>query len=261
MLVYRTLFQLTRTDLSHPNEGQRVPAESGPHWDRTMEQNQLSNVKPYMWIGMLVIAALGAFAVGYFLRAQNSTSAQDVAFAQNMSVHHSQAVEMAMYLRDRTNDDGLKILALDIMLSQQGQIGMMQGWLEMWGQPAAAPIGAMAQMMGMATQQQVNELKTLPSPNLEKQFLTLMIQHHQGGVMMAQEELEKGSQPMVKRLADNVVKGQRAEIEYMRGLLQKFGAAPLPDATPMPMNHGTGTTPMPDATPMEMTHGTATPTP
>lgn len=190
-----------------------------------------------LWWAFGIVGVLAAFGIGFLLARffQLGVSSADIAFAQNMTVHHSQAVEMATYLYERTNDEGLRTMAYDIMLSQQGQIGMMQGWLELWGQPATAPLGAMQQMMGMATQEQVNALKTLPSPELEKQFLELMIRHHQGGVAMAQEELQKGSQPNVKRLADNIVKGQQAEIEYMQGLLQKMGAAPLPAATPMPM--------------------------
>lgn len=209
-----------------------------------MEQNQTSQVKKYVGIGALVGIIVLALAFGFYhISLHPNASSPDVTFAQNIRVHHSQAVEMAMYVRDRTNDDALKILALDIMLSQQGQIGMMQGWLEMWGQPAAAPIGQAAHMMGMATQEQVNALKTLPSPELEKQFLTLMIRHHEGGVTMAREELQKGSQPMVKRLADNIVKGQQAEIDYMKGLLGKFGGVPLlPAAIPTPeMDHGSMT--------------------
>ncbi len=190
-----------------------------------------------VWWALGIVGVLAAFGLGFLLARlfQPTIASADITFAQNMTVHHSQAVEMATYLYERTNDAGLKTIAYDIMLSQQGQIGMMQGWLELWNQPATAPLGAMQQMMGMATQEQVNALKTLPSPELEKQFLELMIRHHQGGVAMAQEELQKGSQPNVKRLADNIVKGQQAEIEYMQGLLQKMGASPLPEATPMPM--------------------------
>ncbi len=198
-----------------------------------------------LWWALGIVGVLAAFGIGFLLARlfQPAIASADILFAQNMTVHHSQAVEMATYLYERTNDAGLKTMAYDIMLSQQGQIGVMQGWLELWNQPAAAPGGTM-QMPGMATQEQVNALKTLPSPALEKQFLELMIRHHQGGVAMAQAELQTGSQPNVKRLADNIVKGQQAEIEYMQGLLQKMGAAPLPEATPMPMSH-----PMPTAMP------------
>ena len=198
-----------------------------------------------VWWALGIVGVLGAFGLGFLLARlfQPTIASADIAFVQNMTVHHSQAVEMATYLYERTSDAGLKTMAYDIMLSQQGQIGMMQGWLELWGQPSVSVGGGM-QMPGMATQEQVNALKTLPSHELEKQFLELMIRHHQGGVAMAQEELQKGSQPNVMRLADNIVKGQQAEIEYMQGLLQRLGAAPLPEATPMPMNHA-----MPTPTP------------
>lgn len=210
-----------------------------------LEEQELKTNR--LWWALGIFGVLVAFGLGFLLArlSQPSVASADILFAQNMTVHHSQAVEMATNLYHRTNDEGLRTMAYDIMLSQQGQIGMMQGWLELWNQPAAAPLGAMQQMMGMATQEQVNALKTLPSPELEKQFLELMIRHHQGGVAMAQEELQKGSQPNVKRLADNIVKGQQAEIEYMQGLLQKIGAAPLPEATPMPMDHSNMNTPNP----------------
>jgi uncharacterized protein (DUF305 family) len=215
-----------------------------------MEPNQSSTLKRYWWIGALVIAAAITFAVGYFLaRGQSNANAQDVLFAQHMTVHHSQAVEMATILRDRTDDDILKVFALDMMLTQQTQIGMMQGWLQMWKQPAAMPMGDMMQAMGMATQEQVNALNTLPSPELEKEFFRLMIRHHQGGVAMAQDELAKGTDPIVKRLAQGIVDSQQAEIDYMQDLLVKLGEAPAPEATPVPMDHDS------------MNHGTATPGP
>lgn len=54
-----------------------------------------------------------------------------------MSDHHAQAVEMALLARDRTNDEELRRFALDIILTQQAQIGQMQGWLAVWERPLA----------------------------------------------------------------------------------------------------------------------------
>ena len=39
---------------------------------------------------------------------------------------------MAEAIRDRTTDPDLKLLATDIALGQQGQIGRMSGWLDEW---------------------------------------------------------------------------------------------------------------------------------
>jgi uncharacterized protein (DUF305 family) len=57
----------------------------------------------------------------------------EAGFARDMSVHHAQAVAMAEAIRDRTTDPELKLLATDIALGQQGQIGRMSGWLDEWG--------------------------------------------------------------------------------------------------------------------------------
>jgi uncharacterized protein (DUF305 family) len=46
-----------------------------------------------------------------------------------MMVHHAQAVEMAEIVRDRTENPQTRTLATDIALTQQAQIGQMQGWL------------------------------------------------------------------------------------------------------------------------------------
>ena len=50
-----------------------------------------------------------------------------------MMVHHAQAVEMAEIVRGKTESEDVGTLAPDIALTQQGQIGQMQGWLQVWG--------------------------------------------------------------------------------------------------------------------------------
>jgi uncharacterized protein (DUF305 family) len=51
----------------------------------------------------------------------------EAGFARDMIVHHAQAVQMAEIIRDKTNSDDMRLLAADISLTQQGQIGIMQG--------------------------------------------------------------------------------------------------------------------------------------
>ena len=159
-----------------------------------------------------------------------------VTFARDMMAHHGQAVEMALLLRERSADAELRQLTLDIMLGQQAQIGQMQGWLAVWGLPLAGaqpPMAGQAAMMGMATQQQVNALQTLPLTEAEVVFLQLMIRHHQGGVAMAEAALAQTQRPEVVRLATAIVQAQQGEITYMTQLLAKRGAKPLPPLAPM----------------------------
>ena len=151
----------------------------------------------------------------------------EVGFARDMSVHHQQAVEMAELIRPRTEDDELRLLATDIALTQQAQIGRISGWLDLWGvrptggQPPMAWMGMGGMpMMGMASQEDVNALSTLPLAEAEESFLRLMIRHHLGGVAMAEAVLERSEQPAVRTLAEAIVVGQTAEIETMQQMLE-----------------------------------------
>ena len=52
-----------------------------------------------------------------------------------MQVHHAQAIEMAMEIYRKTDDDELRVLAYDIATGQAGQRGEMFDWLVQWGLP------------------------------------------------------------------------------------------------------------------------------
>jgi uncharacterized protein (DUF305 family) len=188
-------------------------------------------------IGLLLLGLLGL--VYFLVQRTNSPreGSQEIVFTRDMMAHHAQAVEMANLIRERSSDEALRTLALDLVLTQQNQIGQMQAWLELWKVPQeglAPPMQGMGEMMGMAPQENVNALTTLPTDEAEISFLQLMIRHHEGGVMMAQDILDT-KQPVVKRLADSIIAGQTGEINYMEELLAKRGAERLEPLQPMSM--------------------------
>ena len=95
-------------------------------------------------VGLLLFGAAAGLLIG--LPGSSATSmpaadSVDVGFAQDMSVHHQQAVQMASWERDHTTDPALKQLAFDIETTQLQQIGRMQGWLGLWGMASDAPGG------------------------------------------------------------------------------------------------------------------------
>lgn len=115
-------------------------------------------------------------------------------------------------------------MALDTILTQQAQIGQMQGWLAGWNQPLSGeqvPMGRHRAMMGMASQQDINRLRSFPVQEAETTFLKLMIRHHQGGVIMAQQALNQTQRPEVQRLATAIVNSQQSEIQAMQALLAR----------------------------------------
>src|SRR5688500_759026 len=118
----------------------------------------------------------------------------EVGFARDMALHHSQAVSMAQLLYDRTENPALRSIALDIMLTQQDQIGQMGGWLDIWGLPKVGitlpmiwmDMGTDGLMPGMATDDQIKALRASSGVDADRLFIQLMIVHHQAGIHMGE---------------------------------------------------------------------------
>ena len=98
----------------------------------------------------VVIVVLLSLAVGR-LTAPNpappSTMSAEAGFARDMQEHHNQAVELALIVRDRTDDPDTRLLAYDIATSQSQQSGQMFGWLAEWGLPQAPAEPSMTWML------------------------------------------------------------------------------------------------------------------
>ncbi len=195
------------------------------------------------------IVAILSILIGFGLgKQQSKTPGEDspeVGFARDMMMHHAQAVDMATLLRDRTEDPEMRQLALDILLTQQAQIGQMQGWLAVWQYPIANTDPAMKWMgmsgidfmPGMATQEQLGQLRNLLGIEADGLFLQLMIAHHRGGVFMGEAALEKVKSPEVRVLAQSIVNAQVSEIAAMQDLLSRKG---FPQVTDEPADTGHG---------------------
>jgi uncharacterized protein (DUF305 family) len=165
----------------------------------------------------------------------------EAGFARDMSAHHAQAVEMAQIVQENTDDPEVTNLASDIAITQQGQIGRMQGWLSVWGLPISGSGERMAwmgsemdgRMPGMASSEKLNELRNAEGEEAERLFLRLMIPHHQAAIPMAEAVMERSDDPAVTELAEAIIASQRAEIQTMRGMLEQRGGDPPPQNGPM----------------------------
>jgi uncharacterized protein (DUF305 family) len=168
----------------------------------------------------------------------------EVGFARDMSLHHSQAVNMAQLLYDRTENPALRSIALDIMLTQQDQIGQMGGWLDIWGVPKVGitlpmiwmDMGTDGLMPGMATDDQIEALRASNGVDADRLFIQLMIAHHKGGIHMAEAILERTDNLAVETLAQSILRSQQIEIDEMTLLLAQIDgtASPVPTVTPSP---------------------------
>ena len=155
----------------------------------------------------------------------------DAGFARDMSTHHEQAVQMAGIVYRRTEDEAIRGLAYDILTTQQAQIGMMGGWLGLWDLPAGSENPPMAwmghemtgPMPGMATDEEVASLETLPPADMDREFLRLMIAHHKGATDMATYAAQNAEEDLVRTVARSMAETQSFEITTMEQMLTERG--------------------------------------
>lgn len=78
-----------------------------------------------------------------------------------------------------------------------------------------------AGMPGMMSQAQLVALEAARGRAFERMWLAMMVQHHEGAIEMAQDELEQGEDPAALGLARSIAASQQAEVEEMRDLLDR----------------------------------------
>jgi len=160
----------------------------------------------------------------------------DATFMQHMIVHHQQAVDMAVLVKDRTNTEDLVAIAGRIESSQADEIAFMKGWLAERGEPAEDPMmqghnahHAHATMAGMASPEQMQALAAAKGVEFDRQFLTLMIAHHEGAVEMVKKLLDQdgtAADPVLFRFISDIENEQTGEIERMDKLLAGLSQDP-----------------------------------
>jgi len=162
-------------------------------------------------------------------------SPKNVEFMQGMIMHHAQAVEMTALINSHTENKDLRLLGARISHSQSEEIKFMQRWLEARGQPTTMPMPKMDMpamdmskdqmlMPGMLTAKQMEALRNARGNDFDRLFLTGMIQHHGGALIMVKDLFDTagaGQDAVLFNFATDVDSGQRAEIRIMQGMLDE----------------------------------------
>lgn len=202
-------------------------------------------------------ASAAAIAAARADSARMPYTAADVRFMSAMIGHHSQAIAMARLAPAQAATEEIRTLAARIANAQRDEIETMRQWLldrekpvppvdttvaasadahaghaEHAGHaaPGAGQTGAAghaahdghADMPGMLTPAQLQQLAAARGEEFDRLFLTLMIQHHRGAVTMVQELFATdgaAQNEAVFRLASDVNVDQITEIARMEQML------------------------------------------
>ena len=105
------------------------------------------------------------------------------------------------------------------MQSAPGQPGMMggQGATPGMGQMPPNAAGPAAQAMTQSMQKmQQNMMGAHLTGDADRDFVAMMIPHHQGAIDMARTELQYGKDPGLRRMARGIIAAQQKEIREMQ---------------------------------------------
>jgi hypothetical protein len=122
-------------------------------------------------------------------------------------------------------------------------LGLALAWAQGHGhghdQAGSAPVGFAAQMH-LDMQRMVKDMEDAPmTGDPDRDFLAMMIPHHQGAVDMARQVLIHGRDPLVRRLAEEIIAGQMVEIQAMRQRLAILSVRPDLEPDGFPALEGT----------------------
>jgi uncharacterized protein (DUF305 family) len=161
-------------------------------------------------------------------------SQADVEFMQGMIMHHSQAVEMTALIASQTENKDIRSLGAKISSSQSDEIRFMQRWLAARGEPLSMAMPGMpdmdlsgkpmAPMPGMLTPEQMEALRKAKGAEFDHLFLTGMIQHHNGALVMVKDLFDTagaGQDADIFNFATDADNTQRAEIRIMQNMLKE----------------------------------------
>ncbi len=157
----------------------------------------------------------------------------DIDFVTGMISHHAQAIVMANMAPTRAASPAVKTLCRRIINAQTDEIVIFQNWLRDRNLPVpeAKPVPMkmmmngvehMMMMPGMLTDAQMQELEQSRGVDFDRNFLTFMIQHHEGAITMVNDLMASpgaAQDDAVYKFSSEIFADQTAEIERMQQML------------------------------------------
>jgi uncharacterized protein (DUF305 family) len=147
----------------------------------------------------------------------------DTDFVAMMVPHHQGAIDMAEAELSYGHNARLRGLAQEIIVTQQEEIAEMHlALVSAAASPSAGPQdtpfiaksdAALARMM--------TGMQIKPANDVDRDFVAMMVPHHQGAIDMAYQELSYGRSEPLRGLAQEIIATQEEQIAVMRRALDE----------------------------------------
>src|SRR5713226_7651534 len=170
-------------------------------------------------------AAMTRMMAGMKIKPSNDV---DRDFVAMMEPHHQGAIDMAEAELSYGHNEPLRRLAQEIIVTQQEEIAEMR--LALVSAAASPSTGSKEALFlarsNAAMTRMMAGMQIKPSHNVDRDFVAMMVPHHQGAIDMAEAELSYGHNEQLRRLAQEIIVTQQEEIAEMRLALVSTAASP-----------------------------------
>ena len=152
------------------------------------------------------------------MEAMPKTNDPEIDFTKMMIMHHQGAINMANVELQAGTNNSLKRTAQKIIAAQQAEIQQFNSILAAITVDNSDPNFTMEQMENMKKGGKV-AYQQIITGDIDNDFATLMIVHHQGAIDNASAYLHHGNNAQLKAMANSIISSQVMEIQEMSNWL------------------------------------------
>lgn len=154
----------------------------------------------------------------------------DLRFIDAMIPHHEGAIAMAQEAQEKSQRPEIQQLSQEIIAAQEQEIAQLRQWRQTWYPDAdETPIAynpEMGHSMPMTEEQRQSMMMSMDlgpaDAEFDRRFMQVMIPHHEGAVVMAQDALGKTQRPEIRQLSQEIIAAQEQEIAQMQQWKQQW---------------------------------------
>lgn len=163
-------------------------------------------------IGLMLVTGFALLQTTGEENESSDFNRNDLMFMNMMIVHHDQAIEMAELSENRTSNEKILELSNNISEAQTRENEQMTEWMNELGYRTMSH----HPMAGMASEEEMQQLRNSNGLEFNELFSKLMIEHHRGGIAMAENFYESGRNTELREMQGQMIEAQREEIRKMQ---------------------------------------------
>ncbi|MEO6731931.1 MAG: DUF305 domain-containing protein [Ferruginibacter sp.] len=142
----------------------------------------------------------------------------DIDFANMMIEHHQSALDMAQVELSQGKNEKMKSKAQEIITKQQKEQQELSAILQSYKESGMKHGEGDLQKSMQAMMDKMKSMQM--SGNVDKDFATMMISHHEDGISMASLEVKNGMSGKLKKMAQKEITDQQKDINDFKDWLK-----------------------------------------